>query len=279
MSIDLNAVGENALNILIMVAMKLIGAVIIWLIGRKLIGFSANLISRALDRYNLDRTVVGYIRSSVGVVLTLALVLGLLSFFGVETTTFAALLAAAGIAIGAAWSGLLSNFAAGVFLVVLRPFKIGEMVSAGGVTGTVKEIGLFGTKIIGADNVLTVVGNSKILADNIQNYSATEFRRVDLLAQLSHGVDPAAAIRLLQERLRKLPNVLLTPPPEVEILQFNLAGPVLAVRPYCQNVHYWQVYFDTNRVIQESFHQAGFPVPEHHYAVRGAGAMGAGLGA
>src|SRR5689334_15848990 len=110
MSIDLNAVGENALNILILVGMKILGAVLIWIIGRKLIGFSTNLISKALDRHHLDETVVGYARSTVGVVLTLALVLGLLSFFGVETTTFAALLAAAGIAIGAAWSGLLSNF-------------------------------------------------------------------------------------------------------------------------------------------------------------------------
>jgi small conductance mechanosensitive channel len=282
MSIDLNAVGENALNILILVGMKILGAVLIWIIGRKLIGFSTNLISKALDRHHLDQTVVGYIRSTVGVVLTLALVLGLLSFFGVETTTFAALLAAAGIAIGAAWSGLLSNFAAGVFLVVLRPFKVGDTVSAGGVTGTVKEIGLFGTKITAADNVLTVVGNSKILADNILNYSANEFRRVDLVAQLNQSVEPAAAIRLLREGLKKVPNVLATPAPDIEILQFNLAGPVLAVRPYVSNVHYWQVYFDTNRLIQETFQLAGYPVPEQHYAVRTTGggeAKSAGSGA
>jgi small conductance mechanosensitive channel len=279
MSIDLNAIGENALNILMMVALKILGAILIWIIGRKLIGFAAGLITKALDRHELDETVVGYVRSIVGVVLTLTLVLGLLSFFGFETTTFAALLAAAGVAIGLAWSGLLSNFAAGVFLVVLRPFKLGDFVSAGGVTGTVRAIGMFGTTLDAADNVFTIVGNTKILADNILNYSANEYRRVDLVAQLSHGADASAAILRLKAGLAQIPNVLASPAPDVEILQFTLAGPVLAVRPYCGNAHYWQVYFDVNRLIQESFQSAGYPAPEQHFAVRGLDTAGGAQGA
>src|SRR5262249_40077983 len=98
----------------------------------------------------------------------------------------------------------------------------------------------------------------------------------DLLAQLSHGVDPTAAAQLLKTALKQVPNVLASPAPDVEILQFTLAGPVLAVRPYCSNTHYWQVYFDANRVMYETFRDAGYPVPEHHYAVRGGGiAVGA----
>jgi small conductance mechanosensitive channel len=171
---NFEVITQNALNIITQVGLKLklLGAIVIWFVGRALIRFAANLISKALARQKIDPTITSYIRSSVGVLLTLALVVALLGFFGVETTTFAALLAAAGIAIGAAWSGLLANFAAGVFLVILRPFKVGDFVTIGGVTGSVKDIGLFGNTVNTPDNVLTIVGNGKVFSDIIQNYSA-----------------------------------------------------------------------------------------------------------
>jgi small conductance mechanosensitive channel len=163
---------------------------------------------------------------------------------------------------------LLANLAAGAFLVFLKPFKVGDLISAAGVLGNVREVGLFVTSIDTLDNVRTFVGNNKLFSDNIQNFTANPFRRVDLVAQLSHGTDHRAAIQILKERLVKIPNVIPQPAPDVEILQFNLAGPILAVRPYCHNDHYWQVYFDTNRLIRESFGEAGFAVPEQHLVVR-----------
>jgi small conductance mechanosensitive channel len=271
---DLNAITQNALTLITAVGLKLLGAIIIWFVGRALIRFASSLLGRTLGRQHVDATITNYILSSIRVLLTIALVVALLGFFGVETTTFAALLAAAGIAIGAAWSGLLSNFAAGVFLVILRPFRVGDIVTVGGVTGSVREIGLFGTTLNTPDNVLTIVGNSKVFSDTIQNYSANDHRRVDLMAQLAHGADHAQAIRLLKTGLASIPNVLPTPAPEVEILQFTLAGPVLAVRPYCKPGDYWQVYFDTNRLIRESLSAAGFPTPEQHYVMRGSAAAG-----
>jgi small conductance mechanosensitive channel len=117
--------------------------------------------------------------------------------------------------------------------------------------------------------VKTIVGNGKIFGDTIQNFSANPYRRVELTAQLAHGVDPQEAVALLKPALAKLPNVLAQPAPDVEIITFNLAGPVLAVRPYCNNTHYWQVYFDTNRLIRDTFAHSGFPVPDQHYSVRG----------
>ncbi len=200
----------------------------------------------------------------------------ILGFFGVQTTSLAALIAAAGLAIGMAWSGLLANFAAGVFLVTLQPFKVGDFVTAGGIMGTVHEIGLFASSIDSMDNVRHIVGNAKIFSDVIQNYSTNAYRRVDLTAQLAHGVDVHAAMALLKKALAEIPNVMTSPAPDVEILTFNLAGPVLAVRPYCNNKDYWQVYFDTNRIIRDSFANAGFAVPEQHYMVRTA-AAGAGM--
>ena len=248
--------------------LKLLGAIAIWIIGRWVIGFVVRLLQRTLTRQNVDPTLLRYLGNMVTVVLNIALAVGILGYFGVETTSFAAVLAAAALAIGAAWGGLLANFAAGAFLVLLRPFKAGDFVTAGGTTGTVKEVGLFVTTIVTLDNVVTFVGNNKVFSDSIQNFSANPYRRVDLVAQLNHGVDHGAAIRLLKERLAKIPNVMVDPAPDVEILTFNLAGPVLAVRPYCHTDNYWQVYFDTNRVIRESFGEAGFPVPEQHLVVR-----------
>jgi small conductance mechanosensitive channel len=249
-------------------ALKVLGALVLWLVGRRLIALGVDLVQRALRRQAIEPTVLPYIGAAISVALNVALIVAILGYFGVETTTFAALIAAAGIAIGAAWSGLLANFAAGAFLLILRPFKVGDLIQAAGVLGTVEEIGLFVTTINTLDNVRTFVGNNKVLSDTVQNFSANPYRRVDLVAQLDHSVEPLQAARLLKERLVKIANVRSTPPPDVEILTFTPMGPVLAVRPYCHTDHYWQVYFDTNRVIREAFGAAGFPAPQQHFAVR-----------
>jgi small conductance mechanosensitive channel len=264
----MNVTLQNLINQGIAVGLKVVGAVALWIIGVWLIGLAMRLLTKTMERQKVDTTHVRYIVSGVAVLLKVVLIVSILGYFGVQTTTFAALLAAIGIAIGAAWGGLLANLAAGAFLVFLKPFKVGDLISAAGVLGTVKEVGLFVTSIDTLDNVRTYVGNNKLFSDNIQNFTANSFRRVDLVAQLDHGTDHRAAIELLKGRLVKIPHVLSQAAPDVEILQFNLAGPVLAVRPYCHNDHYWQVYFDTNRLIRESFGEAGFAVPGQHLVVR-----------
>lgn len=252
----------------IAVALKVLGAIVIWIIGTWLIRFGTNVLRRSLTAKQIDTTLVTYIASGISVFLKIILIIAIFGYFGVETTSIAALLAGIGLAVGTMWGGLLGNLAAGAFLVFLRPFKVGDFISAGDVIGTVREIGLLVTSIDTMDNIHTFVGNSRILSGNIQNFTANPYRRVDLKAQLNHGVDHAEAMRLLKENLAKIPHVLTDPAPDVEILEFNLAGPVLAVRPYVNNDHYWQVYFDTNRVIRESFGAAKFPIPEQHLALR-----------
>lgn len=165
-----------------------------------MIHFAVGLLTRLLRKQPIEHAVIGFIGSAIAVLLNITLVVAILGFFGVETTSIAALLAAAGIAIG----------------------------------------------------------------------TANPYRRVDLVAQLHHTVDTKAAIHLLKERLGKISNVLQTPAPDVEILQFTSLGPVLAVRPYCHNQHYWQVYFDTNRVIRDAFGEAGYPAPEQYVMMRSA---------
>lgn len=240
---------------------KVIAIIIFWLVGRWLIGLVGRMLQSVFERQKLDPTLMRYVGNFVAVTLNIILVVAILGYCGIQTTTFAALVAGIGIAIGAAWGGLLSNLAAGIFLVVLHPFKVGDFVTVGGVTGTVKEIGLFVTSVNTPDNVLTLIGNSKIFSDNIQNYAANPFRRVELKCQLAGSADHVAAMQLLRDQLAKVPNVLAQPGVEVEILEFTLVGPVLAVRPFCHNDHYWQVYFDGNRTIRESLSAAGFPAP------------------
>jgi small conductance mechanosensitive channel len=247
---------------------KLLSVVALFIIGRYVIGALKKLLARSLRARSLEATMITYAENAASVLLNILLFACILGVLGIETTTLAGLLAAAGLAIGTAWGGLLGNFAAGAFLIVLRPFKKNDFVTiAGNVTGTVEEIGIFATTITTPDNVRLVVGNNKVFGDNILNFTHNKFRRVDRTAQLAHGADHKQAIVLLKERVSKIPNVVSEPAPEIVLFDFTLAGPVLAVRPFCHNDHYWQVYFDTNEAIRDELGKAGFPVPETHHVV------------
>jgi small conductance mechanosensitive channel len=243
------------------VAVKVVAAIVFWFVGRWLISRVIGLVQAAMHRNHIDATLTRYLGSIISVALNIALVLGILGYFGIQTTSIAAMLAGAGVAIGAAWSGMLGNFAAGAFMLVLRPFKVGDFVSIAGITGTVHELGLFGTTIVTPDNVLTLVGNGKIFGDTIQNFSALPFRRVDRTAQLAGGVDHRDAIARFKAAVAQIPNVISEPAPDVSLLDINLLGTVIAVRPYCHTDHYWQVYFDTNEAITRVCKEAGWPAP------------------
>ncbi len=248
-------------------AIKVLAAIAFWVVGRWLIGRVIALMQSGMNRNHVDPTLTKYMGSIVAVSLNIALVLGILGYFGIQTTSIAAVLAGAGVAVGVAWSGLLAHFAAGAFLLILRPFKAGDFVSAGGVVGTVREIGLFGTTIVTPDNVLTVIGNNKLFSDTIQNFSALPVRRVDRVAQLAGGVDPFDAIALLRAAVSDIPNVAKDPAPEVSLLDFKLEGPQIAVRTYTHTDHYWQVFFDMNEAIARVGKDAGWPAPAAHYRV------------
>jgi small conductance mechanosensitive channel len=259
------------------VGLEILGAIALYIVGRWLISLVVHAVQRVLGKQQIEPTVLRFAANTLSVVLNFTLVVAILGYFGVQTTTFAALIAAAGLAVGTAWAGLLSNFAAGAFLLVLRPFKVGEFISAGGVTGTVHEIGLFVTTFDTPDNVRTFVGNSKIFSETIQNFSINLYRRVDLTAQIAGAADPRLAIARLKERIATVPNVMKEPAVDVTILSFTPFGPVLAVRPYCHNANYWQVYFDANMAIREVLGDAAFPGPMYPIGVHDtkAAALGA----
>jgi len=258
---ELEQVWRTGTALLTALGLKIIGAIIAWIVGRALIRLAVRLVVAALARQRVDTTLTRYVSHIVNVALTTILIVALLGYFGVETTSFAALIAGIGIAIGAAWAGLLANFAAGAFLIVLRPFRVGDYVKVAGVEGSVREIGIFSTTIEAADHVLAIVGNNRIFAETIQNFTASPIRRVERTAQLAHSVDVQDAIRRLKAALAQIPNVVKHPEPEVEIADLTPRGPLLAVRPYAATASYWQVYFDTNRAIFDTVGEAAYPVP------------------
>jgi small conductance mechanosensitive channel len=242
-------------------AIKILAAIAFWVVGRWLIGRVVGLMQAAMNRNAVDPTLTKYLGSIVAIALNITLVLGILGYFGIQTTSFAAMLAGAGVAIGAAWSGMLGNFAAGAFMLVLRPFKVGDFVTIGGITGTIHELGLFGTTLVTPDNVLTMVGNGKVFGDVIYNYSSLPARRVERTAQIAGSVDPLDAIARYKAAVALIPNVVANPAPEVNLLESNLLGSVIAVRPYTHTANYWQVYFATNEMMVRVAKEAGWAAP------------------
>lgn len=256
MGIDINTFSnfsnlrDSILQLVLTFGSRILSAIILWLVGRWLIALAVRLARRGMRVRRLDVTMVAYIASSIDVILTLLLLVAMLGLFGIETTSFAALFAAAGVAIGVAWAGLLSHFAAGVFLLLIRPFKVGDSVNVGGYSGTVKEIGFFGTTIATYDNILTIVPNNKVFGETIQNFSAMPYRRVDVQVKIGFKHDPLMTCSQLKTRISHIANVLATPDIMVDIVKLEETGMVLAVRPCCAPAHYEQVLLDTNRVVR-----------------------------
>jgi len=255
---------ESLIPLVLDVGGKLLGAIALWIVGRLIISGVRGLVRRTTEGRKVDPTLVRYLDSVLGVLLQILLIIAVLGVFGIQTTTFAGLLAAAGVAIGMAWSGLLSNFAAGVFLILFTPFKVGDRIAAAGILGAVHELGLFVTAVDTDDGIRVYVANSKLFSDNIVNFSTNPFRRVDMAAQLAHGVNPVEAAKLLQQRLAAIPDVLQNPAPMVEIDKFNMAGTVLLVRTYTHDRTYWPVYFAMTKAIADEFTKAGYPTPAEH---------------
>lgn len=253
---------------LVKYGLMVIGALVLWIAGRWAITLVTRVVRKMLTGRSVDPTLRQYLIAAVSIALNILLIISILSQFGINTTSFAALLAAAGFAIGTAWGGMLAHFAAGAFLLVLRPFKVGDFVVAAGTSGTVEAIGLFTTTLVTPDGVKTYVGNNKIFSDNIQNISDAKIRRIDRIMQLAHGVNIDDTMERLKTELLKTPGVLQTPPPEIWVLDFTLAGPTLAVRPYCNPADYWNVFAATNDVIRNVVAQASLPPPEMRYTFR-----------
>ncbi len=254
----LDYVSSHGLTVLV----KLAAAIVAWVVGRWLIKLIKKILTRLLvSNDKVDTTISKYITSFSSVVLTIGLVMAILGYLGVHTTSFAALLAGAGLAVGTAWGGLLTHFSAGVFLQVLRPFKVGDYVNVGGIEGDVLELGLFGTTVLSTDHVTTIIGNNKVFSEVIKNYSNQAYRRTNCTVLIDHSVPLADAINRLNKGLKKLPMALQTPAPEVGVLEINHDGVRLAVRPFCDTKDHMRLCFALYQMVDQIFREAGYPPP------------------
>ena len=256
---------ENVINILIRYAttygISILGAVIILIVGKVVANWTRRVIRKTLSSREVDPAIVSFIGSlSYFLVLTFA-VLAALKKFGIETASLVAVLGAAGFAIGFALQGSLSNFAAGVMLLVFRPFKIGDFVEAGGASGTVKDMGLFTTIMMTPDNIRIIVPNGKIFGDTIKNITAEDTRRIDLIIGIGYGSSISQAISVIKETVRKDERILEDPPVQIAVSELADSSVNFVIRPWVRTSDYWAVKFDLTRNIKEAFDGNNIEIP------------------
>jgi len=241
--------------------LRVVGAIAVLVVGWLVAKTIRASVRRALIRSRLDNTLVPFFSSMIYYLLLAFVVLAVLRLFGIETTSFIAVLGAAGLAVGLALQGTLSNFSAGVMLLVFRPFKVGDYVDAGGTAGSVQEIGLFATTMNTPDNVRIIVPNSQVYGTTIKNYAANDTRRNDLVIGISYDDDIAKAIETIQAVLSEDSRVLAEPAPVIAVSELGDSSVNLVVRPWCTKEEYWGLRFDLTRAIKERLEAAGCSIP------------------
>lgn len=244
--------------------LRVVGALAVLIFGWMAAGVIRRSLRRLLERAGADRTLVPFL-SGLAYYMALAfVVIAVLNLFGLPTTSLVAVLGAAGLAVGLALQGTLSNFAAGVMLLVFRPFAVGDLVEAGGARGRVEAIGLFSTTIKSADNVRITVPNAKIYGETIQNYDGYDTRRVDLVMGISYDDDIGRAMDTIRRVVEEDDRVLAEPAPQIAVAELGASSVDLAVRPWCATGDYWGLRFDLTRRLKEELEAAGcsFPFPQ-----------------
>lgn len=240
-----------------LLAAALATLIIGWIVARILTG----ILRRVMNRSNVDATLAGFAASLSYIGLMTLVVIAALGKLGVETTSFIAVIGAAGLAIGFALQGSLANFAAGVMLIIFRPFKVGDYVEAGGVAGSVEEIQIFATLFKTPDNRAIVVPNSAITAGTITNYSAKETRRVDMVFGIGYGDDMQKAKSIIADILARDERVLKDPAPTIAVSELAESSVNIIVRPWVKTADYWAVLSGTTEAVKTAFDAQGISIP------------------
>ncbi|MEZ6188004.1 MAG: mechanosensitive ion channel [Planctomycetota bacterium] len=240
---------------------NLILAVLIYLIGKLVVKILTNLLIKVMEKSKIDTTLIKFLSNMVYSLLLAFVVLAALERLGVETTNFAAIIAAAGLAIGFALQGSLGNFASGVMLIVFKPFKIGDLVEVSGTLGVVEEISVFTTTLKSGDNKWICVPNGNITGGNIINYSAKPTRRVDMVFGCGYDDDLKAVKAFLEETVKAHPLVLEDPAPTIAVSELADSSVNFVVRPWVKTADYWTVYFDLHEQIKVGMDERGFSIP------------------
>ncbi|NVJ88015.1 MAG: mechanosensitive ion channel [Flavobacteriaceae bacterium] len=255
---------ETLLSKLLEYAPSVITALLILIVGLYIIKLVIRSAKKIMTKKNVDITLQKFLVNLGGWVLKILLFITVISQLGIATTSFAAIIAAAGLAVGLALQGSLSNFAGGVLIMIFRPFKIGDLIEAQGEIGSVKEIEIFTTKLIGLSNKEIIIPNGSLSNGNIVNYTTQGTRRVDLVIGVSYDADIKQTKEVLMNILTSNDKVLLDPKPSVTVLELADSSVNFAVRPWCKTEHYWDVYFETTENVKLELDKAGIEIPYPH---------------
>ena len=261
MGIDMQTILEVMAGTLSTYGLRVVGALVVLLLGRMIAGMARTGANRAMRRSRLEPTIIPFISGLVYYGLLAFVILAVLRLFGIETTSFIAVLGAAGFAVGLAMQGTLSNFSAGFMVLWFRPFKVGDYVQAGGISGTVVEIGVFTTTLHSPDNVQILVPNSSIYGQTIKNYSANDTRRIDLVMGIAYNDDIGKAIAVIRKVLDSDNRVLADPAPVIAVDELADSSVNLVVRPWCRRENYGPLRWDLTRRLKEDLEAAGCSIP------------------
>lgn len=243
---------------------QIIAALIIFLVGRLLISLVNKLVAKLLSRRHIDAGVQSFVKSFVNILLTILLIVAIISKLGVDTTSFAALLASAGVAVGMALSGNLQNFAGGLIILLFRPFRVGDFIECQGVSGAVKEIQIFHTILTSPDNKVIYVPNGGLSSGNIINYSREATRRVDWTFTFEYGEDYNKVESVINRLIAADERILNTPAPFVNLIALADSSVNVVVRVWVKSEDYWDVFFSMNKAVYATFNKEGinFPFPQ-----------------
>jgi small conductance mechanosensitive channel len=258
---DMNTILPKLQELITLYGLKIIAAAVIFIVGRWVAKGLRRLIVRAMIKGKVDETLVSFLGHLTYFTLLAFIIIAALNQLGIQTTSFIAILGAAGLAVGLALQGSLANFAAGILMILFRPFRVGDYVEGGGTAGIVEEIQIFTTKLRTPDNKSIIVPNAKITGDNIVNYSAKDSRRMDMIVGVSYDDDYDQVKEVLQDILAKDGRILEEPAPTIGIVEFGDNSVNFAFRPWVKTAEYWDVYFALTEAIKKRFDEEGITIP------------------
>lgn len=261
MELSMQDIIEQSTAIVLEYGPKLVGAIIVWIVGSIVIRTIAKGFGKIMDKRDTDASLKPFLKSLVSILLKIMLVISVLGMLGVEMTSFIALLGAAGLAVGMALSGTLQNFAGGVMILLFKPFKVGDFIDAQGHKGVVKEIQIFNTILTEFDNKTVILPNGSLSNSSMVNYSTQATRRVDWTFGIGYGDNVAIAKNVLYELIKNDKRVLSDPAPFVAVSGLGDSSVNLVARVWVEGNDYWDVFFEMNESVYNAFNKEGIRIP------------------
>ena len=248
-------------GLLTIYGLRVVAAIVVLIVGRWIAKGLTNVLDRLMSKKDIDPTIISFVKSLTYIALLVFVVLAALGQLGIQTTSFIAVICAAGLAIGLALQGSLSNFAAGFLMIIFRPFKVGDYIEGAGVAGTVEAIQIFTTQLKTPDNKTVIVPNAKMTGDNITNYTMKGTRRVDMVFGIGYGDDIDKAKNILNDLVAQEDRILDDPPVKIAVVELADSSVNFVVRPWVKSDDYWDVYFDFTENVKKRFDAEGVSIP------------------